>query len=52
MFCIVVHKLCLTAGLFPTFNTSAGLLSFVLLRGWTWAASFFGVPGQALAAQE
>lgn len=31
-FCIVVHKLMLSAGLFPTFNTAAGLLSFVGLK--------------------
>eukprot|EP00195_Chlamydomonas_chlamydogama_P012501 CAMPEP_0202916382 /NCGR_PEP_ID=MMETSP1392-20130828/68467_1 /ASSEMBLY_ACC=CAM_ASM_000868 /TAXON_ID=225041 /ORGANISM="Chlamydomonas chlamydogama, Strain SAG 11-48b" /LENGTH=378 /DNA_ID=CAMNT_0049608799 /DNA_START=12 /DNA_END=1145 /DNA_ORIENTATION=+ len=52
VFCIVVHKLMLTAGLFPTFNTAAGLLSFVFLKASSAFTTKLGIKQPVLGAQE
>ncbi|KAK1441138.1 hypothetical protein QVD17_06976 [Tagetes erecta] len=52
LFCIISHKLNLTAGIVPSLNVAAGLLSFFFVKSWTAFIEGFGVSTRPFTRQE
>jgi OPT oligopeptide transporter protein len=49
---VMIIKLNLTTGIIPSFNVSAGLLGFFLVRSWTKVLQHFGVSSRLFTRQE
>ncbi|KAF5765909.1 putative oligopeptide transporter, OPT superfamily [Helianthus annuus] len=52
LFCIIAHKLNLSAGIIPSLNVAAGLLGFFFVKSWTTFIEGFGVSTYAFTRQE
>ncbi|XP_043715767.1 probable metal-nicotianamine transporter YSL7 isoform X2 [Telopea speciosissima] len=52
LFCFIVMKLNLTAGIIPSLNVSAGLLGFFFVKTWTKFLQKSGLLKQAFTRQE
>ncbi|KAJ3685800.1 hypothetical protein LUZ61_014964 [Rhynchospora tenuis] len=49
---VMIMKLNLTTGIIPSFNVSAGLLGFFLMKSWTKTLQHFGVSSKPFTRQE
>ncbi|KAE8695712.1 putative metal-nicotianamine transporter YSL6 [Hibiscus syriacus] len=52
LFCIITHKMNLTAGMFPTLNVGAELLGYFFVKSWTGFLSKFGFRVSPFTKQE
>ena len=52
VYTVIVMKLALTTGLVPTLNVSTALVSFILVRGWTYALQRLGIASRLFTRQE
>ncbi|KAK8593103.1 hypothetical protein V6N12_045190 [Hibiscus sabdariffa] len=52
LFCIITHKVNLTAGMFPTLNVGAGLLGYFFVKSWTGFLSKLGFQVSPFTKQE
>ncbi|KAM5574741.1 putative metal-nicotianamine transporter YSL6 [Rosa sericea] len=52
LFCIIIHKLNLTAGIIPSLNVAAGLLGFFFVQSWTGFLSKLGFRVTPFTRQE
>ncbi|KAF9606678.1 hypothetical protein IFM89_027722 [Coptis chinensis] len=52
LFCVITHKLNLTAGVIPSLNVAFGLLDFFLVKSWTSFLSKFGFSVKPFTRQE
>ncbi|KAI7741822.1 hypothetical protein M8C21_003255 [Ambrosia artemisiifolia] len=52
LFCVIAHKLNLSAGIIPSLNVAAGLLGFFFVKSWTTFIEGFGFSTRAFTRQE
>ncbi|KAE8661643.1 putative metal-nicotianamine transporter YSL6 [Hibiscus syriacus] len=52
LFCIITHKMNLTAGTYPTLNVGAGLLGYFFVKSWTGFLSKLGFQVSPFTKQE